>query len=173
MALSMAPYSTCCPRYTWQRSSSQISPPTAMARSAYVRAAIACVWRAAGGHDGSSTSPMPRRYCSTSTSSTRRRPPPAMASISPRYRRPRLTTTVVEPLAGSVQSVRVDAVSGAVGGGVGGGGEPFPGGAVVVVDGDCDGAVVVVDDGGAVVGVGGGGGGGSVVDVGSGGSVLS
>jgi len=33
-ALFMAAYSACAPRYTWQRVSSQISPPAAMARNA-------------------------------------------------------------------------------------------------------------------------------------------
>ena len=102
----MAGYSACCPRYTWQRSSAQISPLVAMARRAYVRAAIAWARREAGGHDGSRTSPIPRRYDSTSNSFTRRRPASPgrpVASIMPRYRRPVAPRTTVAPRSGTAR----------------------------------------------------------------------
>src|SRR5438309_455045 len=100
---------------------------------------MACVCSAAAGQVPSRTSPMPRRYCSTSSWSTNRRGPPlAVNSIDPRYRRLVDGTATVD--LGSAQSVRFEDGGGfAPCGGGGGtvvvllGGPPGGGGTAVVV----------------------------------------
>ena len=132
-----------------------------MARRAYVRATIACACNAADGHDPSRTSPMPRRYCSTSSWSTSLSAPgAATASSAPRYWRWRAGTATVAPAAGMAHSGRAaDAGGVAVAGfGVEGFGVVVAGGGAVVVVGTTGGrpgSKVVVErcGGGAVVGV--------------------
>src|SRR5438874_8036248 len=84
----------------------------------------------AGGHVGLRTSPMPRRYCSTSTWLTRRRlvAPAVVASATPRYWRPRAGTDTTPEPAGTAHRLRVEDGPGGAGGGAVAGGA----GAVVV-----------------------------------------
>src|SRR5204862_4242070 len=125
-----------------------------MARRAYVRATIACACNAADGHDPSRTSPMPRRYCSTSSWSTSLSTPGSpTASSEPRYWRWRAGTATVDPAAGMAHSGRAAEAGGVAvtGFGVEGlGGVLAGGGAVVVVEttGGWRGSNVVVERGG-------------------------
>src|SRR5947208_15206643 len=101
---------------------------------------MAWVLSEAWGQLGSRTSPMPRRYCSTSMWSTKCSGPVAVIEITPRYWRPRAGSDVTEPLAGTDHSGRPEVATPGGGGGGGGGGCVVGGRVVVVV---FSGAVVV------------------------------
>src|SRR5919202_5841927 len=83
---------------------------------------MAWVRSAAAGQDGSRTSPMPRRYCSTSRTFTNRRlVVDAATSTTPRYlRRPSSTATVPPPL-GTTHRGEAEDTSGTPGTAAGGG----------------------------------------------------
>src|SRR5207237_7549580 len=83
---------------------------------------MAWVFSEAWGQLGSRTSPMPRRYCSTSTWLTKCSGPVAVMEITPRYWRPRAGSDVTDPPAGTAHSGRPEAATPGAGGGGGGGG---------------------------------------------------
>src|SRR5436309_15287949 len=82
---------------------------------------MAWVLSDAWGQLESRTSPMPRRYCSTSTWLTKCSGPVAVIEIVPRYWRPLPGSAVTDPLAGTAHNGRpVVATPGGRGGGGGG-----------------------------------------------------
>src|SRR5947209_4968286 len=93
---------------------------------------MAWVFNEACGQLGSRTSPMPRRYCSTSMWSTKCNGPVAVIEITPRYWWP-LVSEVTEPLAGTAHNGRPDVATAGAGGGGGDVGGGWEGGRVVVV----------------------------------------
>src|SRR5439155_9880073 len=110
---------------------------------------MAWVRSEAWGQPGLRTSPMPRRYCSTSIWLTRCRAPGAEMETRPRYRCP-LVRPVVPPPAGTAHRARPEVAAGGGGGGggcCGGGG----GGCVGGGGGGGAGRVVVVIGWGRVV----------------------
>src|SRR5438270_13353344 len=114
---------------------------------------MACARRDDWAQPGLRTSPMPRRYCSTSIWLARGMGPGTVIWISPRYWRPLAGRAVTERPAGTAQRGRGDAAGGGAGtGGAVDGGGAWGGG------GGGGGLVVVVVSGGRV-------GGGPVVEV--------
>src|SRR5579864_6370985 len=95
---------------------------------------MVCVFSDACGQLGSRTSPMPRKYCSTSMWLTMCSGPVAVIDSTPRYWWP-LVSEDTDPLAGTDHRGRPDVATAGAGAGGGGGVVVGGGGRVVVGDG--------------------------------------